>query len=143
MANHPRVDAALLLLRGAALLLLLTFGLQKAGWYVQAFESGQPLASAGLAPLIRKMGFPAPGFLALLIAINETFGALLVAAGFFTRPAALALALGMIGALSVSLRLGEDPLRAFLYALTFVVLTVSGPGRWSIDRWMRARGSAS
>ena len=143
MARRARIDAALLLLRGAAVFLFLTFGLQKLGWYVHALERGQPLASTGLAPLIGKMGFPAPAFLAAIVTINETLGALLVAAGYLTRTASVSLALGMIGAFSVSLRLGEDPLRAFLYALIFVVLALAGPGHWSIDRVLRTRRRTS
>jgi uncharacterized membrane protein YphA (DoxX/SURF4 family) len=107
-------DLGLLILRGAGLLLVATFGVQKIGWYWSALLAGKSLTSSGLAPLIAKMGFPVPVALALWITFNESIGAFLVACGFLTRLAAASLALGMAGALYTSVRLGEDWLRAAL-----------------------------
>src|SRR5437764_11192392 len=58
-------DFGLLILRGAGLLLAGTFGVQKIGWYWSAIHAGKSLSSAGLAPLIARMGFPIPFALAL------------------------------------------------------------------------------
>jgi uncharacterized membrane protein YphA (DoxX/SURF4 family) len=128
------IDPGLLLLRAAGFLLAFTFGIQKIGWYVTAFHAGKPLSSIGLAPLIAHVGFPLPVTLALWITLNESTGAFFVGIGFLTRFAAASLALGMVGALYTSVRLGEDWLRAALYLIIFVCLTFTGAGKFSIDR---------
>jgi uncharacterized membrane protein YphA (DoxX/SURF4 family) len=133
------IDLGLLFLRAAGFLLAFTFGIQKIGWYVTAFHAGKPLSSIGLAPLIAHVGFPLPFILALWITLNEAIGAFFVGIGFLTRFAAASLALGMIGALYTSVRLGEDWLRAALYLIIFLGLTFTGPGKFSIDRLRRNR----
>lgn len=135
------IDTGLLLLRAAGFLLAFTFGVQKIGWYVMAFHAGKPLSSIGLAPLIAHVGFPLPVILALWITLNESIGALLIGIGFLTRFAAASVALGMIGALYTSVRLGEDWLRAALYLIIFIGLTVTGPGRFSIDHLIQRKAS--
>ena len=72
--------------------------------------------------------------------MNESLIALLVAAGFLTRLASLIVALGMFVAFSISMKLGEDPLRALLYLFIFGSLAIAGPGRISIDS-LRARNT--
>jgi uncharacterized membrane protein YphA (DoxX/SURF4 family) len=132
-------DLGLLVLRGAALLLLLTFGIEKIGWYWSACHAGQALSSVGLTPLIAKIGLPLPFVLALWITFNESIGAFLIACGLFTRLAAASAALGMIGALYTSVRLGEDWLRAALYLVIFLALSLAGPGRFSLDHLRGAK----
>src|SRR5438045_2348118 len=105
-------DFGLLILRGAGLLLAGTFGVQKIGWYWSAIHAGKSLSSAGLAPLIAKMGLPIPIALGLVDHFNESIGAFLIGCGFLTRLLAASAALGMVGALYRSVRLGEDWLRA-------------------------------
>jgi len=133
------IDLGLLALRSAGLLLVFTFGVQKIGWYVSAFHSGKTFSSIGLAPLIAHMGFPAGVILALWITFNESVGAFLIACGLLTHILAISAALGMAGALYTSLRLGEDWLRAALYLIVFVTLSLTGPGKFSIDRRLQAR----
>ena len=133
------IDTGLLFLRAAGFLLAFTFGIQKIGWYVTAFHAGKPLSSIGLAPLIAHLGFPLPIILALWITLNESIGAFFIGIGFLTRFAAASVALGMMGALYTSVRLGEDWLRAALYLIIFTGLTFSGPGRFSIDRLLQTR----
>jgi uncharacterized membrane protein YphA (DoxX/SURF4 family) len=120
-------------------LLALTFGRQKVAGYVELIRTGQPLASSGLAQLIHMMGLPAPGFLGVCAVLNESVGALFIACGFVTRCAAAVGAFGMVVAFYVSLRLGEEPLRAALYFIIFTGLVVAGPGRFSIDHLLAAR----
>jgi uncharacterized membrane protein YphA (DoxX/SURF4 family) len=134
-------DLGLLILRGTGLLLVATFGVQKIGWYWSAFLAGKSLTSSGLAPLIAKMGFPIPVALALWIMFNESIGAFLVACGFLTRLAAASLTLGMAGALYTSVRLGEDWLRAALYLIIFAALSLTGPGRFSLDHLLKSKKS--
>jgi len=133
------IDTGLLLLRAAGFLLAFTFGVQKIGWYVTAFHAGKPWSSIGLAPLIAHVGFPLPVILALWITLNEASGAFLIGIGFLTRFVAASVALGMVGALYTSVRLGEDWLRAALYLIIFIGLIFTGPGKFSIDHLMQRR----
>jgi uncharacterized membrane protein YphA (DoxX/SURF4 family) len=132
-------DLGLLILRGAGLLLAVTFGVQKLGWYWTAFHTGKSLSHAGLAPLIGRMGFPIPIVLALWITFNESIGAFLIGCGLLTRLLAASAALGMAGALSTSVRLGEDWLRAALYLIVFITLTLTGPGKFSVDHLIKSK----
>jgi uncharacterized membrane protein YphA (DoxX/SURF4 family) len=135
-----REDAALLLLRGAGLMLALTFGRQKVVGYIALIRAGQPLASSGLAPLIAALGLPAPGFLGVCAVLNESIGASLIAFGLLTRVAAAVGAVGMAVAFYVSVRLGEDQFRAALYLIIFAALAIAGPGRFSLDHLLWRRG---
>src|SRR4249919_2873740 len=134
-----RTNLGLLLLRGAGLLLALTFGRQKLGWYLTAWQSGQSMRSVGLAPLIGSLGFPAPFLLALWETFNESLGAFLVGFGLLTRVTAASAALGMAGAFYASLQLKEDWLRAALYLIIFSALALTGPGELSFDHLIKAR----
>jgi uncharacterized membrane protein YphA (DoxX/SURF4 family) len=133
------LDLGLLALRSAGFLLALTFGVQKIGWYVSAFHSDKPFSSIGLAPLIAHVGFPVPVILAFWITFNESIGAFLIGCGLFTRVFAVSAGLGMVGALYTSVRLGEDWLRAALYLIVFVTLSLTGSGKFSIDRRLQIR----
>jgi len=137
------LDFGLLGLRSAGFLLAFTFGIQKIGWYMSAFHSKAPLASIGLTPLIAKMGFPAAVVLALWITFNESIGAFLIGCGLFTRILAASAALGMAGALYTSVQLGEDWLRAALYLIVFSALTLTGAGKFSVDRLWQIRKTKS
>ena len=131
------LDAGLLLVRASGLLLALTFGVQKIGWYVTALHAGKPFSTIGLAPLIAHTGFPIPVILALWITLNESIGAFFVGIGFLTRFAAASLALGMIGAFYTSVQLHEDWLRAALYLIIFLGLAFTGAGKFSIDHLLK------
>jgi uncharacterized membrane protein YphA (DoxX/SURF4 family) len=133
------LDLGLLALRSAGFLLAFTFGFQKIGWYISAFHSGSPFSAVGLAPLIAQMGFPVPVILALWITFNESIGALLIGCGLFTRVVAASAALEMAGALYTSVRLGEDWLRAALYLIIFLVLSLTGAGKFSFGRALQMR----
>jgi uncharacterized membrane protein YphA (DoxX/SURF4 family) len=95
-----------------------------------------------LAPLIAHTGFPAPVILALWVTFNESIGALLIGCGLFTRVLAISAALGMAGALYTSVLLGEDWLRAALYLIVFLALSLTGAGKYSIDRALQIRKSS-
>src|SRR5262249_6134102 len=135
-------DFGLLALRGAGLLLALTFGVQKIGWYWSALHAGKSFSSIGLAPLIAKMGFPIPVVLAQWITFNESVGAFLIGCGFLTRLLSASLALGMAGALYTSVRLEEDWLRAALYLTIFSALILTAPGEFSLDPLRKRTKSA-
>ena len=133
------LDVGLLVLRATGFLLAFTFGIQKIGWYIAGLHSDKAFSSIGLAPLIAKMGFPAVILLALWVTFNESIGAFLIGCGLFTRLLACSAALGMVGALYTSARLGEDWLRAALYLIAFVTLSLTGAGRFSIDQRLQIR----
>jgi len=63
----------------------------------------------------------------------------LIGCGLFTRVLAISAALGMAGALYTSVRLGEDWLRAALYLIVFLALSLSAAGKYSIDRALQIR----
>jgi len=134
-----QTNLGLLLLRGAGLLLALTFGRQKLGWYLTAWHSGESMRGVGLTPLIGSLGFPAPFLLAIWETFNESIGAFLISVGLLTRVTAASAALGMAGALYASLQLKEDWLRAALYLIIFLALAVGGPGELSFDHLIKAR----
>jgi uncharacterized membrane protein YphA (DoxX/SURF4 family) len=93
--------------------------------------------------LIAQVGFPAPVILALWITFNESIGALFLGCGLFTRVLAASAALGMAGALYTSVRLGEDWLRAALYLIVFTGLSLTGPGKLSVDRLLQNQKNKS
>jgi putative oxidoreductase len=131
--SHTPVHTGLLVLRSSGLFLLLTFGWQKLFGLFHIIHAGAFLGSAGLAPLIRDAGFPAPVLASVYVTFSESILALLIALGLFTRLSAACAALSMAGAFYFSLRVGEEPLRAALYLLIFATLALTGPGRFSLD----------
>lgn len=133
------VHLGLLVLRGAALFLLLTYGWHKLWGYTQLARAGGPWNSTGLAPLIRSMGFPLPVLLGVYATLCESVVALLVACGIFTRLMATLLVLSTVGSFYVSMRLPEEPVRALLYVCIFAGLALTGPGRFSVDQWLYFR----
>jgi len=120
-------------LRLGGLLLVSTFGWGKLVGEIRHIVAGENLNQAGLAPLIHSAGFPAAALLAMYVALCESVAASFVAFGFLTRISGLALTLSMSGAFYVSLRLGEEPLRAASYLVLFATLALVGPGSWSLD----------
>ncbi len=87
-------------------------------------------------------GIPAPEVATYLVGALELLGGLLLVIGLFTRPAALLLALNLVGAIATAGRvdggtfhLGVAP--AMLVAMLFLVW--AGSGRLALDRAMRVR----
>lgn len=138
--RHP--DMALLLLRCSGLFLALTFGQQKALALWHYLLSGQPLAAWDMTQFLRQFHFPAPALFAVLATLNESLVTLLITAGFYTRLAAMVATSGMIVAFCVSMKLGEEPLRALLYVFIFACVAIAGPGRFSIDYLLKRRGES-
>jgi uncharacterized membrane protein YphA (DoxX/SURF4 family) len=137
---NTQVDTGLLVLRGAALFLLFTFGLGKFVGLVQLLRSGDPLASSPFAVQIRDaVGFPAPGLAVVWVSVSESIAALFIACGFLTRLAAACATLSFVGALYFSLKIGEEPLRAAIYLAIFASLIFTGAGKFSIDYLLKSR----
>ena len=87
------------------------------------------------------MGFPSPESFAWAAGIAELAGGLLLAIGLLTRPAAILIAITML----VAAFLGEagnpfsDREPALLFAAIAIYFVLAGPGRYSVDGWLRAR----
>jgi putative oxidoreductase len=91
-------------------------------------------------------GIPAPEVTTYLVGALELVGGILLVIGLLTRPAALALALNMVGAIATAGRvdggtfhLGVAP--AMLVAMLFLVW--AGSGRLAVDRQLQPRLAAS
>lgn len=137
--ENRRVDIGLLILRGASLFLAITFGREKLLGFIVFLRSGLPLDSYGFTHFLQSLGFPAPGLLAVGAVLNESVVALFVAVGFMSRLFSGICASGMAIAFFVSIKLGEEPLRAALYFIIFSVLVITGPGTISVDHWIQRK----
>lgn len=92
-------------------------------------------AAEGFAGMLGGLGFPQPLIMAYLVAIFELVGGLAVLVGFQTRVAAILLALfclasGYIAHLTEISAL----LKNVALAGGYLLLSVSGPGAYAIDR---------
>jgi putative oxidoreductase len=138
IAIRKQLDLSLLVLRGTALLLLVLYGWNKLTWVFPLISGNQAWESWGFALQIGKLGFPVPVLLAVFVVFCESFGAFLIAVGFFTRFFATLAALSMAGAMYFSLRVGEAAWQlAALYLLAFVALALVGPGKFSVDHFVQ------
>lgn len=122
--NKPTVDIGLLLLRASAgLIMLLGHGWGKlVGFSEKASKFPDPLGIGTELSLIATIG-------------TEVFAALLVVVGLGTRYASASLFFTMtVAAFIVH---GADPFgtkeKAILFAIIFLVLTITGAGKFSAD----------
>jgi putative oxidoreductase len=138
--DRGKTDLGLLLLRAAGLVLCFTFGIEKSGWLIRFIGSGKPWDVIPLAGLIRNVGFPFAPVLALFAILCESVFALFVALGFYTRIFSILIAVCMMGALYTSVCI-NDPLisknSAMEYIIIFGAIAILGPGKFTIDRYVR------
>jgi len=93
----------------------------------------------GMAERFAGWGIPAPAFSAALSGYTELLGGALVLAGLFTRLASIPMAVNMLVALVVVKMKKVSGIDDFveldepLYALSFLWLVFSGPGKASLD----------
>lgn len=130
-------DAGLALLRVGVGGVFVVHGLQK------LFGFGIP----GLSGFLGQLGIPFPTLGALAVTAAELLGGLALAAGLFTRLAALPLAFSMLVAgLTVHLKGGFFVPDGVEYVLTLfiasVAISLTGAGAWSVDRVIEARRAA-
>ena len=145
-------DIALLLLRLSGLGLAFGHGWGK----IVRLATGQ---GEGLIQFVGSLGFPLPGLFAWAAALAEFLAALLVALGFGTRIAAafagftmfvaafvrykahlhLLVKLGLMSAGAEQLKGWGDPELALAYLIIFVSLTLTGGGRFAVERLIRKR----
>jgi uncharacterized membrane protein YphA (DoxX/SURF4 family) len=134
-----RIDTGLLLLRVAAgLSLFILFGLTKLKDAAVFFHAGH---SWSFVDFNRRVGLPIPVIVACYQTLNESLGALLVACGFLTGFAATSVGLGFAAATYFSTKSGEGgaSMIAAFYCLIFVVLAITGAGKFSIDELLTLR----
>jgi putative oxidoreductase len=87
--------------------------------------------------------FGAP-FWGFMISFAESVGALLIAVGFLTAPMSWILAIGMFVAWTGHIASGQgNPGHSFKNMVVLVGIALSGPGRYSVDAWLRSRMTAS
>ena len=99
-----------------------------------------------------KAKIPFPRLMAYFVSGVEFVGGSLVAVGFFSSPACLALLIDMVVATLTSalstIPKGLSPLRwlddflylpEVLYVLFFIWLICSGPGKFSVDSWLAGK----
>lgn len=95
----------------------------------------------GFVGFVGSIGFPMPKLFAVLAALAESLGALLLLVGLFTRWAALVVALNM--AVAVYYHLALDPNQRYelaaLYLAVALLLALGGPGAASVDAVVRHR----
>jgi putative oxidoreductase len=87
------------------------------------------------------LGFPLPEFFAYAAGLSEFVGALLLALGLFTRPAAFFVAMTMFVAGFINH--AGDPYdnseKAYLYFAIAAIYLIIGSGRFSLDSWARRK----
>ncbi len=124
-------DAGLMLLRLGLGGLLFVHGSQKLGFFggrgVRAFAGG-----------LEKMGMKPAYPFALLAALSQSVGGLLLALGFLGPAGALVLASSMAVAVTVLIRNGFWMARggyeySLVLTIAFLALSLTGPGRLSLD----------
>ena len=111
------------------------------------FETGWAKAGNldGMAERFSGWGIPVPAFSAALSAYTELVGGALIVLGLATRLAAIPLCINMVVAILVVNIKNVTGLDEFvelsepLYALTFLWLLFSGPGRVSLDHLLFRR----
>lgn len=128
-AGVSRIDAGLALLRVAVGLVFMAHGGQK------LFVFGLDGVTAGFV----QMGIPFAGIVGPLVAAGELLGGFALITGAFTRLAALALSIIMLGAIfAAHLPAGFFLPNGYEFVMTLfaasAALALTGAGRYSVDR---------
>ena len=122
--------------------------LRIAGGFMMALGHGLAKVPppAGFIEGVGDMGFPQPAVFAWAAGFAELVGGLLIAAGLFTRPASLFLAVTMgVAAFAqhwadpLFSRSGPSKEMAVLYLVAAVAFLLTGSGRYGVDAVLRHR----
>lgn len=132
VSRPATLDAGLLVLRiGAAFSLFALFGLPKVKSAFAFTVHHQPWM---FIEYLRRFGFPLPTVAAFVQTLNESLCAVFVLIGFYGRIAAAFLAVGFAVATYCSARIGQPTVfMAACYCLMFLALSLTSPGKYSID----------
>ena len=89
----------------------------------------------GFTQGVAGMGIPLPQVSAFLAAFAESFGAILLAVGLLTRPAAFLIVVNMAVAVFVAHKGAAFAVQeaAWLYLVPALFFLLKGAGRWSLD----------
>lgn len=126
------IAAGLLLIRLAVGAVMFFHGTQKLlGWF-----GGDGLS--GATDFFARLGYRPPRVMAVIAAVVETAGGMLLALGWFTEVAAVLLIASLLNVVLVHVRNGFDRRRngfeyEFVLLCCVVAVAVAGPGPWSID----------
>jgi putative oxidoreductase len=137
----PAADCGLFLLRIGVAGLMVTLH----GW-ARFFRASDYLVFGTPWPfvdLVAGLGFPWAGAFAVMSALSESVGAVLMAIGWLTRWAALALVIDMSVALFNEGSKGDPVELPALYLIGALTVAITGPGRFAFDRWQRAARPAA
>jgi putative oxidoreductase len=137
ITQYGALDAVLLVLRRALAIVIFPHGAQKMlGWFGGYGFAGTMQFFTGMMHI--------PAFLAVLAILAEFLGSILVALGFFTRLAALAIVVNMVVAVATihlqngffmnwsGQQKGEGEFFVFAIAIGLVV-AIAGPGKYALD----------
>jgi uncharacterized membrane protein YphA (DoxX/SURF4 family) len=129
MRRYSEIDLGLLLLRLGFAALLIGFH----GWtrLFRAFNFVVRHQAWPFVGVVQRLGFPYPSVFAVLSALSESVAVAFLAAGLYTRPAALVIAFNMTVAVYNEASKGDPYELPALYLLIAIVLFVAGPGRIS------------
>jgi uncharacterized membrane protein YphA (DoxX/SURF4 family) len=141
MARTSRADWGLLVLRLGLVSLLLGFH----GWarFLRAFHYAVQGEAWTFVAVVERLGFPIPGVFAVLSALSESIGAVLLGLGIVPRLASAIIAFNMAVAVFSEAGKGDPWELPALYLLGAVVLTIAGPGAMTLGgggfRWFRKK----
>ncbi len=133
-ATQRQMEIGLGILRIVTGLVFAAHGYQK--WFTMGID--------GTTGFFTGLGIPLPGVAAILVATLELVGGLAFAAGLFTRPIGILLALDVAGAIFFFHRGFFVPKGVEFVGMLMVAsftLAIGGPGAFSIDRMLGGRGS--
>jgi len=132
MARTSRTDWGLLVLRLGYVALLLWFH----GWarFFRAFHYAIQGQAWTFVAVVERLGFPMPGVFAVVSAMSESIGAVLLGLGVVPRLASAVIAFNMAVAVYNEAGKGDPWELPALYLLGAVVLTITGPGAMTLGR---------
>src|SRR5262245_12587825 len=132
MARTSRTDWGLLVLRLGYVSLLLWFH----GWarFFRASHYAVQGEAWTFVAVVARLGFPAPGVFAVLSAMSESIGAVLLGLGIVPRIASAIIAVNMAVAVYNEAGKGDPWELPALYLLGAVALTITGPGAMTLGR---------
>jgi putative oxidoreductase len=126
--EHQGVHLALLILRVSAAMVMIPHGYNKLMTYGEKHESFMSFLGMG-------------GSISLgLLIFAEFFCSILLGIGLFTRYALIPLIIAMaVAVFKHNAEIFGDGEHAFLYLAIFMALFITGPGRYSTDKFLAAK----